>query len=103
MKGFRIPWLRNLFFGQAWTRIPQIVRMDIREMWAGRPGPIHPRNAHGADMPLSSEKQLEEPGHRSSSPAVALTAPMPMPPSSPSQKTGLSGHPLPCRACRDRA
>lgn len=103
MKGFRIPWLRNLFFGQAWTRIPQIVRMDIREMWAGRPGPIHfevsgttinqtgdtgsapnhPRNAHGADMPLPSKKQFKEPGHRSSSPAAALTAPMPMPPSSP--------------------
>jgi len=33
-------------------------------MWAGRPGPIHPRNAHGADMPLPSKKQFKETGHR---------------------------------------
>ena len=63
-----------------WTRIPEIVRLGMREMWAGRPGPIqfevpgttmyqtgdaesapiHPRNPHGADRPLPSEKQLEE-------------------------------------------
>ncbi len=24
-----------------WTRIPEIVRMGFREMWAGRPGPVH--------------------------------------------------------------
>jgi acetolactate synthase-1/2/3 large subunit len=24
-----------------WTRIPELVRMAFREMWAGRPGPVH--------------------------------------------------------------
>jgi len=24
-----------------WTRIPEVVRMGFREMWAGRPGPVH--------------------------------------------------------------
>lgn len=63
-----------------WDRIPEIVRLGMREMWAGRPGPIqfevpgttlyhtgnpasapmYPRKRHGAEIPLPSEAQLEE-------------------------------------------
>ena len=33
-----VKWGAPIF---EWTRIPEIVRMAFREMWAGRPGPVH--------------------------------------------------------------
>jgi acetolactate synthase-1/2/3 large subunit len=61
-----------------WTRIPELVRMAFREMWAGRPGPVHleipgptlysegdpagapifPGNSGRANAPQPSEAQL---------------------------------------------
>ena len=61
-----------------WTRIPELVRMAFREMWAGRPGPvqleipgpvlyatgdpatapIHPRNSGRASQPQPADAQL---------------------------------------------
>ena len=63
-----------------WTRIPEIVRMGFREMWAGRPGPVHfeipgpmmyitadpvsapiyPRTAGRSGAPQPSDAQLAE-------------------------------------------
>ena len=33
-----VKWNGPIF---EWTRIPELVRMAFREMWAGRPGPVH--------------------------------------------------------------
>jgi len=33
-----VKWNAPVF---EWTRIPELVRMAFREMWAGRPGPVH--------------------------------------------------------------
>ncbi len=61
-----------------WTRIPELVRMAFREMWAGRPGPVHleipgpvlyatgdpatapilPGESGRASLPQASESQL---------------------------------------------
>jgi acetolactate synthase-1/2/3 large subunit len=61
-----------------WTRIPELVRMAFREMWAGRPGPVHldvpgpvlyaeaddasapiyPRDSGRASQPQASEEHL---------------------------------------------
>lgn len=62
-----------------WTRIPELVRMAFREMWAGRPGPVHlevpgpvlyatgepktarvfPKESGRPSLPQPSEAQLE--------------------------------------------
>ena len=33
-----VKWNAPVF---EWTRVPELVRMAFREMWAGRPGPVH--------------------------------------------------------------
>src|SRR5271166_830564 len=63
-----------------WGRIPEVVRMAFREMWAGRPGPVHlevpapilyatgdastapirPPASYRAGLPQASQAQLEE-------------------------------------------
>ncbi|TFH28888.1 MAG: thiamine pyrophosphate-binding protein, partial [Myxococcales bacterium] len=64
----------------AWERIPDVVRTAFREMWLGRPGPVHiempapivyqpgdpdtapirPPSHHRASLPQPSEAQLQE-------------------------------------------
>lgn len=64
----------------SWERIPEVVRMAFREMWTGRPGPVHievvapvvyatgesesaailPPSAYRAMQPQASEQQLAE-------------------------------------------
>jgi acetolactate synthase-1/2/3 large subunit len=64
----------------SWTRIPEIVRMASREMWMGRPGPVHieapmpvmyqtgddakapvfPPEQYRCGLPQPSERQIEE-------------------------------------------
>jgi acetolactate synthase I/II/III large subunit len=63
-----------------WTRVPELVRMAFREMWCGRPGPVHlevpgpimygtgelasapiyPREAGRAPAPQASDAQLAQ-------------------------------------------
>ena len=67
----------------SWGRIPEIVRMAFREMWTGRPGPVHleipmpvvyatgddtnvpilPPEQYRPPQPQPSETQLEEAAH----------------------------------------
>lgn len=71
-----VKWGAPLF---EWTRIPEVVRMAFREMWTGRPGPVHlevpapnmyatgedseadllPPESYRASQPQPSEAQLE--------------------------------------------
>jgi acetolactate synthase-1/2/3 large subunit len=64
----------------SWARIPEIVRMAAREMWMGRPGPVHieapmpvmyqtgddaktpvfPPEQYRCGLPQPSERQIEE-------------------------------------------
>lgn len=64
----------------AWARIPEVTRMAFREMWIGRPGPVHleipapilyetgrpetapitPPESYRAPLPQASEAQLAE-------------------------------------------
>lgn len=64
----------------AWDRIPEVMRLAFREMWAGRPGPVHVEipmpviyatgaaklapiaapERHRASLPQPSQQQLDE-------------------------------------------
>jgi acetolactate synthase-1/2/3 large subunit len=69
-----------------WDRIPEIVRMAAREMWAGRPGPVHleipapvlAESGEAARAPLWAADQgrgsLPQPGAAQIEEAVALLA-----------------------------
>jgi acetolactate synthase-1/2/3 large subunit len=72
-----VKWSAPLF---SWDRIPEVVRMAAREMWTGRPGPVHleapmpviyatgdpssapvrPPQRHRASPPQPSQAQLEQ-------------------------------------------
>jgi len=73
-----VKWGAPIF---EWTRIPEIVRMAFREMWAGRPGPVH----------------LEVPGPALYAEADPATAPM------FSHESGRAGPPQASEAQLDAA
>jgi len=54
-----------------WERIPEILRMAFREMWNGRPGPVH------VDLPAPILFETGDPGRAPVLPPAAYRAPAP--------------------------
>ncbi len=57
----------------AWERIPEIVRMAFREMWIGRPGPVH------VEMPMPVVYATGDPGAVPIHPPARYRPPAPQP------------------------